>query len=116
VTLSKPVCVPQDYEQLAVFGDAVDGVHELSQGCDESEFGGFPNDPQSLVEGTQPGVSADGADDGHPEGHAQLRIPIGVAGARMRADCRIASGPGRRRGRQPARLRFGSAPGRQRLP
>lgn len=75
--LRRPRLLHFDLEGSAVFGDAVDGVQQLPHGRDEREFGGFSGSAEALVECPQPGVSADGAEDRHPEGHSQVGVSHG---------------------------------------
>ena len=63
-----------DCERLAVLGDAVDGVQQLSQGGDERELGRFPGGTEALIEGTQPSVSSNGSQHRHPQRAAQPGI------------------------------------------
>lgn len=69
--LRRPRLLWYDDEWLVVLGDAVDGVEQLSHGGDEGELGGLTGGAEARVEGAQPGISFDRAEDWHPQGAAE---------------------------------------------
>ena len=79
--LRRPRLLWSDLERASIFGDAVDGVHELSHGGDERQLCGFSSGAQSFVESAQPWVAPDGTDDGHPECHAEPGVTDGRDGS-----------------------------------
>ena len=91
--LHRPRLLGVDDERPAVLGDAVDRMGELPQAATSASLGGFPA-AEALVEGAEPGIARNALRVGMQSSGGRLALPMGASGARVRASCRTAGGPG----------------------
>src|SRR5512133_934266 len=61
-------------EGLAVAHDGEDGTQQLAQGGDQGDLGQLATADQAIVEGLEPGIAPNRAEQRHPQGGAQAGV------------------------------------------